>query len=377
MREGVTYKRLGDVASYVNGYAFKPETWTDHGLPIVRIQNLNKPDAEYNYFAGELPTKFIINDGDLLISWSASLGAYIWNGGRAYLNQHIFKVVFDKSDIDKSYLKYAVESKLLEMKRNVHGSTMQHIVKGDFDNTKIPVPSLDEQQRIVSELDRLASIISDKQQQVRELDNLALALFTQMFDISKYESKQLEKLTSVFVDGDWIESKDQSDEGIRLVQTGNVGNGFFKAKDERARYISQATFDRLGCTEIYEGDCLVSRLPDPIGRACVLPNIGERTITAVDCTIIRFKKDILPLFFVYYSMTEKYQNIIIKYSTGTTRKRISRKNLGSVPVPVPPLDLQKQFAEKVKTIEEQKDVLKQSIAEFENLLAQRMELHFA
>lgn len=109
---------------------------------------------------------------------------------------------------------------------------------------------------------------------------------------------KLSSLCSTFVDGDWIESKDQSELGVRLIQTGNVGNGFFKDKEDKSRYISEETFDNLHCTEIYPGDILVSRLPDPIGRACIIPQGIGRTITAVDCTIIRLKDIILPDYFI-------------------------------------------------------------------------------
>jgi type I restriction enzyme S subunit len=156
--------------------------------------------------------------------------------------------------------------------------------------------------------------------------------------------KKIVDISTDFEDGDWIESKDQSEEGIRLIQTGNVGNGFFKDRGEKARYISEDTFKRLRCTEIFEGDCLVSRLPDPVGRACVLPNTGERMITAVDCTIIRFdKKQLIPNWFLYFSLSNDYQKEIQKQVTGATRQRISRKNLGLVSVPFPPLPEQQRI----------------------------------
>jgi type I restriction enzyme S subunit len=94
-----------------------------------------------------------------------------------------------------------------------------------------------------------------------------------------WEVQPLEELCEVFTDGDWIESKDQSPEGIRLVQTGNIGEGVFKDREDKARFISKATFARLNCTEVFEGDCLVSRLPDPVGRACILPDTGKQMIT--------------------------------------------------------------------------------------------------
>lgn len=163
-----------------------------------------------------------------------------------------------------------------------------------------------------------------------------------------WEVNPLEELCEVFTDGDWIESKDQSPEGIRLVQTGNIGEGVFKDRADKARFISKATFVRLNCTEVFEGDCLVSRLPDPVGRACILPDTGKQMITGVDCSIIRFKqKAMKPEFFQYYSQSDLYLKDVAKLISGTTRDRISRKNLGSVPVPVPPLLEQQRIVGKL------------------------------
>ena len=159
-----------------------------------------------------------------------------------------------------------------------------------------------------------------------------------------WRTKTLGELCDVFADGNWVESKDQSPDGIRLIQTGNVGEGVFKDRVEKARYISEAAFKRLRCTEIFEGDCLVSRLPDPVGRSCILPDTGERMITAVDCTILRFnRKDLLPKFFNYYSQSDDYLTTVAKECTGTTRNRISRSNLGLTPVPAPPLPEQQRI----------------------------------
>lgn len=151
-----------------------------------------------------------------------------------------------------------------------------------------------------------------------------------------WEKKRLSELCTVFADGDWIESKDQAPEGIRLIQTGNVGEGVFKDRGDKARFISEATFEKLRCTEIFEGDCLISRLPDPVGRSCILPNVMERMITAVDCTIIRFDTaKICPEFFNYYSQSSEYLNAVDAETTGTTRKRISRSKLAQTLIPVP------------------------------------------
>ena len=160
---------------------------------------------------------------------------------------------------------------------------------------------------------------------------------------TSWQTKKLEEVCEVFADGDWIEKKDQSTNGIRLIQTGNIGNGYFLDKEGKARYISEDTFKRLRCAEVLPGDCLLSRLPDPVGRASLIPDTGQKMITAVDCTIMRFKKDILPKWFIYYSLSPGYQNEINKEVTGATRQRISRSNLGNIKIPVPPVSEQKQL----------------------------------
>jgi type I restriction enzyme S subunit len=159
-----------------------------------------------------------------------------------------------------------------------------------------------------------------------------------------WEAKTLAEVCDVFADGDWVESKDQSPMGVRLIQTGNIGGGLFKDRVEKARYISEEAFTRLRCTEIFAGDCLISRLPDPVGRSCLLPETGDRTITAVDCTIARFNpRCLLPKFFNYVSQSDAFLKAVDAETTGTTRKRISRSRLGQVEIPVPPLDEQRRI----------------------------------
>lgn len=153
------------------------------------------------------------------------------------------------------------------------------------------------------------------------------------------------RICSVFSDGDWIETKDQSQDGIRLVQTGNVGVGKFKDKKNRARYISSDKFEELNCTEVLPGDLLVSRLPEPIGRSCIVPHTGEKMITSVDCTIIRTNEDVSTDFIKFYQRSERYYFELQKHVTGTTRKRISRSNLGKIKVPLPPLPEQQRIAD--------------------------------
>lgn len=141
--------RMGDIASYVNGYAFKPTDWKEVGKPIIRIKNLNDALAKYNYYDGELADKYKVSFGDVLVSWATHLEAYIWKGEEAWLNQHIFKVLFDKVDVDKTYFIYATEEALRQAFRNAHGfkPTMEHIKRSDFENAVVKLPAFEVQQQ--------------------------------------------------------------------------------------------------------------------------------------------------------------------------------------------------------------------------------------
>ncbi len=221
---------------------------------------------------------------------------------------------------------------------------------------KIPLPPLAEQKRIVAKLDGLLGDVSLFEQALRigasGTGDLRRSIIDSIMRGVDAPRLRLDEVCVMFADGDWIESKDQSASGIRLVQTGNVGDGQFKDRRDKARWIDQATFDRLKCTEISPGDILFSRLPDPVGRACLLPNTGDRMITAVDCTIARTKKDLmLPEFIVLYASSTDYYSQVGSMITGTTRDRISRKNLGAVTVPVPGLAQQRAIIAQVAELD--------------------------
>jgi type I restriction enzyme S subunit len=145
----------------------------------------------------------------------------------------------------------------------------------------------------------------------------------------------LVSVSTKFTDGDWIESKDQSETGIRLVQTGNVGIGEFKDRRDKAR---------LKCFEVLPDDCLISRLPDPVGRGCLIPETGDKMITAVDCSVVRIDQtQMLPAFYLYYLQSSAYFALVEADCSGTTRKRISRKKLEAIPIPIPPIEEQKRI----------------------------------
>lgn len=151
-------------------------------------------------------------------------------------------------------------------------------------------------------------------------------------------------------DGDWVESKDQDATGtIRLIQLADIGDGIFKNKSRK--FMNENKFMKLNCTELKEGDILIARMPDPLGRACIFPKLGNKSATVVDVTVLRVDDNIADNRFVMYMInTPNFRNTINSNVTGTTRKRISKKNLSNLQIPLPSLLVQKEIVKELDRV---------------------------
>lgn len=237
------------------------------------------------------------------------------------------------------------------------GSLSPTINWRDLKELEFELPDLDTQRRLAAVLWSMNETMDSYKALIKATDELVKSQFMEQFKelINSPEAcSKIEDECTVFADGDWIESKDQSDEGIRLIQTGNIGNAQYLDKGERARYITEDTFNRLNCTEVKANDILISRLPDPVGRACIIPEGLGKCITAVDCTIVRLRSRILPEYFIAYTLSPFYMMQVAARETGSTRKRISRKNLGILKIPVPQIAEQESFASIVRQSDKSK-----------------------
>jgi type I restriction enzyme S subunit len=240
---------LGELGKYINGRAFKPEDWESSGLPIVRIQNLTDVDSPYNYYSKPVEQRYYIKNGDLLISWSATLGAYIWNRGDAILNQHIFKVEENRERVDKFFLKYAVQYALEELSQHTHGTTMRHVTKGKFEAFKVPIPrSLAEQRRIVARIEALFAELRECQQTLGELrketGRLMKAVLSETYDRLSQEHEVIEtaQVCTSITDGNHI-TPQYVDSGVPFLFVSNVVNRYIDFNN--TKFVTQEYYDGL------------------------------------------------------------------------------------------------------------------------------------
>ena len=355
--------RLGDLATYINGYAFKPADWGDTGLPIIRIQDLTGNSYQLNRYDGEYPERIEVNDGDVLISWSASLGVYVWQRGKALLNQHIFKVVFDKLPVNKDYFVFAVEHKLAEMESKTHGATMKHIVKKDFDGTTIPYPPIEKQAEIADHLRRITSLIDRQAEQLLLLDQLVKSRFIELFGDPKqnpkgYPVKEFDEISVLITDGEHATPR-RTDRGIYLLSARNILNHALQLDD--VDYIDEEEYTRIARRVVPQaGDVLIS-CSGSIGRCCVVPE-ELRFQMVRSAALIRFDDTIKPIFAEWLITSDELQRQISMSATQSSQANLFQGKIRKLRGYVPPLELQEQFAAFVEQTDKSKLCGKMEVA---------------
>jgi type I restriction enzyme, S subunit len=204
---------VGSVLKLINGFAFKPSHWGKVGLPIIRIQNLNNPDALFNHCDDAIPEKVRVRNGDLLFAWSGtpgtSFGAHLWKGGDAWLNQHIFRVEFDSQLFDKPFLRYAINQNLDLYISQAHGGAgLAHITKGMFEGSTLRLAPLPEQRRIVAKLETLLGKVDACQQRLAKIPVL----------LKRFRQSVLAAACSGRLTADWREESECSEDAGALLE---------------------------------------------------------------------------------------------------------------------------------------------------------------
>jgi type I restriction enzyme, S subunit len=250
----------------------------------------------------------------------------------------------------------------------------------------MPVPPPLEQRAIATALSDVDALLGALDRLIAKKRDLKRAAMQQLLTgetllpgfSGEWEVKSLfdlaERKKELFDDGDWIEAEFLTDKGIRLVQTGNIGEGYFADKDAK-KYISAESFKKLQCKDIQVGDLLICRLAEPAGRACILPDIGEdRVITVVDVTIFRPPPELADRrFLVYVFNTPLWFQSVNERCGGTTRTRIARGQLAKMQIKLPPVPEQTAIAAVLTEMDAELAALGQRLAKIRALKQSMMQ----
>ncbi|MFZ1538397.1 MAG: restriction endonuclease subunit S [Chromatiaceae bacterium] len=352
------------------------------GVPMFRNQNIKAghlDDEDVLYIDPEYEKTYRnkrLQGGDLLTARTGYPGTTCVVPSR-YESAQSFTTLITRpntTEIDSSFLCVYINSEAGQkfFEQGQIGGAQKNVNAGTLRNMPVPIPPPPEQRAIATALSDVDGLLGGLDRLIAKKRGLKQAVMQQLLTgqtrlpgfHGEWEVKTLfelaERKKELFDDGDWIESEHITTEGIRLIQTGNIGVGKYVEKDEK-KYIYEASFTSLRCKQLRHGDLLICRLADPAGRACVLTDIGEeRIVTSVDVTIFRPPHEVANrLFLSNVFSTPEWFRAVSDRSGGTTHKRISRGALGRLAITLPPLPEQTAIATVLTEMDAELAVLEQ------------------
>lgn len=373
-------KALGEIGEVLIGLTYKPTDVRQHGTLVLRSSNIQNDTLAFEdnvFVESTIPERIRVQKGDVLIC--------VRNGSRDLIGKSIlldertkgmtfgaFMAVY-RSQIG-NLASYLFQSSILKRQINEHlGATINQITNKSLNSFRIPIPPTEaEQQAIAEALSNVDGLLDGLDQLIAKKRDLKQAAMQQLLTgqtrlpgfngewvaMSLFDMALRKK--ELFDDGDWIESEHITADGIRLIQTGNIGVGSFIEKEEK-KYINEVSFTSLQCKQLKHDDLLICRLADPAGRACLLGDIGEeRIVTSVDVTIFRPPAEMADrLFLAQLFSTSNWFRRVSDRCGGTTHKRISRGALGRLLINLPPLLEQTAISEVLSDMDAELAALEQ------------------
>lgn len=362
---------IGVLADYVNGRAFKPTEWKDVGKPIIRIQNLNNNNAKYNFSPENHEEKYLVKNGDLLFAWSASLGAYIWHGEDAWLNQHIF-IVHPKNCTTKLFVFYLLEKITTELYAKAHGSGMVHVTKGKFESTEISLPPLNEQRRIVakieelfSELDKGIENLKTAQSQLKVYRQALLkhafeGKLTAVSSLQTWTEKTLGKLLDFLTSGSRGWARYYSAKGDIFIRAQNIKHDRLDLSD--IAFVSLPEQTEGLRTRVRKGDLLITITGANVTKSALVENNIGAAYVSQHVALCRSTAEILPRFLYWFIVAEAVgRKQLSKMAYGAGKPGLNLENIRSVLVRLPRLLEQERIVELIEAKLSEVDQLDQTI----------------
>lgn len=374
---------IGSLCNLINGRAFKPKEWRESGLPIIRIQNLNNPNATYNHFDGELADKHRIENGDLLFAWSGtpgtSFGAHVWYGETAALNQHIFKIEFIEDLIEKRFLRYAINQTLDELISGAHGGVgLRHVTKGKFEATAIAFPPLTEQKVIADKLDTLLAQVENTQARLERIPEI-LKRFRQsvlaaavsgrltglpddIFKPTPVEQLAKKQKYSLGIGpfGSNLKVSDYRKSGHPLVFVREIRS--IKFGDNATKFVSNEKFQELKAHRVLPGDILITKMGDPPGDVAIYPLSRPEAVITADCIKLSVDESFACRDYVAYAMqSEQFRLAVLSISAGVAQQKVNLTKFRKLELQLPPLSEQARIVRRVDQLFAHADRIEQQV----------------
>ena len=382
MREGWEMKKLGEVATVLYGFPFNSKLFTndEQYMPLIRIRDLKNGKSD-TYYKGDYLDDYVVRNGDYLIGMDGEFNIVEWEGGNALLNQRVCRVDTCNSSLLRRFLFKYLPIPLKQIEETTPFVTVKHLSSKKLLQIEIPIPSLSEQHRIVSELDCLSGIIEKKREQLKELDNLAQAVFYEMFgdpirNEKGWEIKTIkENVTEMFIGpfGSSLKTDCYVDKTDAYCMVYEQKHAIRKNYNLDNHYVGKDKYLELKRFSVHSGDFIMS-CRGTIGEIYRIPSDAPMGIIHPSLMKIRLKDNTYnPVFF------EKVLQQIIKEQSvngGCVKMAITAKSLGMILAIFPPIQMQNLFAEKIAAMDRQKTLIQQSLSEVENLFHSRMDNYF-
>ena len=371
MKQGWTYKRLNEVC--------------DKGSSNVVINKLEDNNGNYPLFGAS----GLVKNVDFYHQDKPYIGIVKDGAGVGRVNTYpafsslvgTMQYIFAKDNCLLNYIKYFLIK--LDLSHCVSGATIPHIYFKDYGKEKIPVPSIEIQQSIVAELDKINELIELKKLQLSNLDDLSQSIFFDMFgdpveNEKGWDVKKLGDICNKIGSGATPRGGNESykNEGISLIRSLNVYNNEFRYKD--LAFIDEEQADALSNVVVSSQDVLLNITGASVARCCIVPDdILPARVNQHVC-IIRPKSVTVPVYLNYLLTNCSYQNHLLSLakSKAATREALPKSIVENLRITLPPLPLQQSFANRISAIEQQKKRISESINDLETLLASRMQYWF-
>ena len=380
--------RLGDLCDILNGYAFKSEQYVDSGIRIIRIANVQK-----GYIEDSTPVFYPIDDneykkyklmeGDLLLSLTGNVGRVALLQKEflpAALNQRVACLrIKDETTLSKSFLFNFLNSDYFENKciESAKGVAQKNMSTEWLKEYEIPLFSMETQEKISNELDKISNLISLRKQQLSKLDELVKSRFVELFgDVTSnpngHPVKNFEEISVLITDGEHATPR-RTEYGIYLLSARNILNHALQLDD--VDYIDEEEYSRIARRVIPQaGDVLIS-CSGSIGRCCVVPN-GLRFQMVRSAALIRFDNTINPAFAEWLITSDDLQQQIAQSATQSSQANLFQGKIRKLHGYVPPIELQNQFAAFVEQTDKLKFEIQKSLEKLETLKKALMQKYF-